>query len=163
MLQSHYREPMDWTRHRLLEASDELYRWYEQLRRVQFDTSIETGEGSSIFEALSDDLNTWEAITRLRAAAKSDRTRKLGEGLAALGLLDPFFVNSADILLFHRAAGVDQNNVDRQIAARLAFIAQKNWAEADRIRNELAEQGIQLKDGKDPTTGERVTTWEVKR
>ena len=53
----------------------------------------------------------------------------------------------------------DRSLVDR----RLAFIAQKNWAEADRIRNELAEQGIQLKDGKDPVTGERVTTWEVKR
>jgi cysteinyl-tRNA synthetase len=46
---------------------------------------------------------------------------------------------------------------------RLAFIAAKNWAEADRIRDELLEQGIQLKDGKDPKTGERVTTWEVKR
>ncbi len=41
--------------------------------------------------------------------------------------------------------------------------ATKNWAEADRIRDELLAQGIQLKDGKDPATGERVTTWEVKR
>ena len=47
--------------------------------------------------------------------------------------------------------------------ARLAFIRDKNWAEADRIRDELLAQGIQLKDGKDPATGERVTTWEVKR
>ena len=46
---------------------------------------------------------------------------------------------------------------------RLALIAQKNWAEADRIRDELLAQGIQLKDGKDPVTGERVTTWEVRR
>ena len=41
--------------------------------------------------------------------------------------------------------------------------ADKNWAEADRIRDELLGQGIQLKDGKDPETGERTTTWEVKR
>ena len=47
--------------------------------------------------------------------------------------------------------------------ARLALIRDKNWAEADRIRDELLAQGIQLKDGKDPATGERVTTWEVKR
>ena len=39
----------------------------------------------------------------------------------------------------------------------------KNFAEADRIRDDLAGKGIQLKDGKDPQTGERVTTWEVKR
>ena len=42
-------------------------------------------------------------------------------------------------------------------------IREKNWAEADRIRDELLGQGIQLKDGKDPATGERITTWEVKR
>ena len=39
----------------------------------------------------------------------------------------------------------------------------KNFAEADRIRDDLAAKGVQLKDGKDPATGERVTTWEVKR
>ena len=38
----------------------------------------------------------------------------------------------------------------------------KDFTNADRIRNELLEQGIQLKDGKD-AEGNRVTTWEVKR
>ena len=52
---------------------------------------------------------------------------------------------------------------EAKIRERLALIAAKNWAEADRIRDELLAQGIQLKDGKDPETGERVTTWEVKR
>jgi cysteinyl-tRNA synthetase len=55
------------------------------------------------------------------------------------------------------------DNTQDLIDRRLALIAQKNWAEADRIRDELLAQGIQLKDGKDPVTGERVTTWEVKR
>jgi len=54
-------------------------------------------------------------------------------------------------------------DVDEFINRRLAFIRDKNWAEADRIRDELLAQGIQLKDGKDPVTGERVTTWEVRR
>jgi cysteinyl-tRNA synthetase len=53
--------------------------------------------------------------------------------------------------------------IDREVAQRLAFIHEKNWIEADRIRDELLAQGIQLKDGKDPATGERITTWEVKR
>ncbi len=39
----------------------------------------------------------------------------------------------------------------------------KNFKEADRIRDELSAMGIQLKDSKDPATGEIVTTWEVKR
>ncbi|MCO5159764.1 MAG: cysteine--tRNA ligase [Mesorhizobium sp.] len=55
------------------------------------------------------------------------------------------------------------SGIEEQIARRLAFIRDKNWAEADRIRDELLAQGIQLKDGKDPATGERITTWEVKR
>jgi cysteinyl-tRNA synthetase len=53
--------------------------------------------------------------------------------------------------------------VEAAVKKRLALIAQKNWPEADRIRDELLAQGIQLKDGKDPATGERITTWEVKR
>ena len=56
--------------------------------------------------------------------------------------------------------GID---VDAFIKARLAARAEKNWAEADRIRDELAAKGIQLKDGKDPETGEPVTTWELVR
>ncbi|MCB1494458.1 MAG: cysteine--tRNA ligase [Bauldia sp.] len=47
--------------------------------------------------------------------------------------------------------------------ARAAARAEKNWAEADRIRDELDAMGIALKDAKDPETGELVTTWEVKR
>lgn len=54
-------------------------------------------------------------------------------------------------------------DINDLILRRLAFIAAKNWPEADRIRDELLAKGIQLKDGKDPETGERVTTWEVKR
>ena len=39
----------------------------------------------------------------------------------------------------------------------------KDFEEADRIRDELAAMGIELKDAKDPKTGELVTTWEVAR
>ena len=53
--------------------------------------------------------------------------------------------------------------VNDLIAARLAARKAKNFAESDRIRDELAAMGIQLKDSKDPATGEPVTTWEVMR
>ena len=52
--------------------------------------------------------------------------------------------------------------IAQRIAARLAFLEQKNWSEADAIRDDLLEKGIQLKDGKDPDTGARTTTWEIK-
>jgi cysteinyl-tRNA synthetase len=53
--------------------------------------------------------------------------------------------------------------IESSLQARNAARAAKNFAEADRIRDELAEMGIRLKDGKDPETGEPVTTWEVAR
>jgi cysteinyl-tRNA synthetase len=62
-----------------------------------------------------------------------------------------------------REAGLDPNKVDQDIKARLTARKVKNWAEADRIRDELVAQGILLKDAKDPETGEIVTTWEIAR
>ncbi|SDB43542.1 cysteine--tRNA ligase [Bauldia litoralis] len=63
-----------------------------------------------------------------------------------------------------RAGGVtDVARINDGIEARAAARAEKNWAEADRIRDELDAMGIALKDAKDPETGELVTTWEVKR
>ncbi|KXF78062.1 cysteine--tRNA ligase [Paramesorhizobium deserti] len=57
----------------------------------------------------------------------------------------------------------EPDDIQAKIDERLFYLREKNFAEADRIRSELLEKGIQLKDGKDPATGERVTTWEVKR
>ena len=53
--------------------------------------------------------------------------------------------------------------VQSLIEARNAARAAKNFKEADRIRDELAAMGIEVKDAKDPKTGELVTTWEVAR
>ena len=108
-----------------------------------------------VIDALSDDLATYAAfqvLTQLagEAADGNDAAAALKASLLFLG----FDVASAK---------VDEDHVAKAIAKRLAFIAAKNWAEADRIRDELLAQGIQLKDGKDPVTGERITTWEVKR
>jgi cysteinyl-tRNA synthetase len=53
--------------------------------------------------------------------------------------------------------------VETLIAQRHSARKSKNFAEADKIREGLSARGIQLKDAKDPATGEIVTTWEVKR
>ena len=58
---------------------------------------------------------------------------------------------------------IDPAVVDALIAARLAARAAKNWAESDRIRDEIVAMGVTLMDGKDPVTGELRTQWEVRR
>ncbi|RVC74652.1 cysteine--tRNA ligase, partial [Mesorhizobium sp. M4A.F.Ca.ET.022.05.2.1] len=103
----------------------------------------------------SDDLATYAAFQQLtllagEAAEGNAAAASLKAALAFLG----FDVGTAE---------VDEAAIAKAIAKRLALIAEKNWPEADRIRDELLAQGVQLKDGKDPVTGERITTWEVKR
>ena len=61
------------------------------------------------------------------------------------------------------AAFIDEAEIKRLIAARLAARKAKNFAKSDRIRDELVAKGIALMDAKDPTTGELTTTWKVAR
>jgi cysteinyl-tRNA synthetase len=66
-------------------------------------------------------------------------------------------------LIDTRTVQVDAMLINDCISARLAARKAKNWAEADRIRDELSAMGIALKDAKDPETGEIVTTREIVR
>jgi cysteinyl-tRNA synthetase len=163
MLQTRYREPIDWTERRFYEAGDELHRFYEALRNVHYDTSHPRDVPDALLSALCDDLNSPAAIAELRAAARSQDAGALGSGLSLLGLLDADFITRDDLSLFDRTPAHLKTIADTKIAARSAARKAKNFKEADRIRDELTAMGIQLKDAKDPTTGEIVTTWEVKR
>jgi cysteinyl-tRNA synthetase len=158
MLQTQYRNPIDWTDSRFEEARSEVIAWHETLKEIGFHEALGHKHTGELVDALSDDLNTPAAIMALRQFAKAKDYRSLGEGMDLLGLFDADLASRYDLL-------VDQVNapIESRVKERLAFIAAKNWPEADRIRDELLGQGIQLKDGKDPATGERVTTWEVKR
>jgi cysteinyl-tRNA synthetase len=141
MLMTHYREPIDFSVRKLEEAENILVK----LRRKASNATAGAVDPSFV-DALSDDLDLPQYIRLLNA------TDAAGLTLAAATLI-----------------GIDLSMVETDIDVgsfverRLAFIRDKNWAEADRIRDDLLAQGIQLKDGKDPATGERVTTWEVKR
>ncbi|WP_454287542.1 cysteine--tRNA ligase [Rhizobium arsenicireducens] len=55
------------------------------------------------------------------------------------------------------------SDISLKLRQRSEYLATKQFTEADRIRDELLAKGIQLKDGKDKETGERFTTWELKR
>ena len=162
MLRTHYRQPIDWTVKSLAESKRTLDNWYDLTR--------DAGKGcllcADVLGALEDDLNTPKAITALhelrREAAK-------GEGGAAsclkacaqfMGLLQA--TPEAWASWRPSSSTIDEAGINERITARATARANKDWAEGDRIRDELAEMGVQLKDSKDPQTGEIKTTWELK-
>ncbi|WP_353181243.1 cysteine--tRNA ligase [Bosea sp. (in: a-proteobacteria)] len=148
MLKTHYRQPIDWTVKALEEAEKMLQDWAEAAQGV---TASQPSD--ELLDALADDLNTARVLAELHALRKSGDLPALLAGLDLLGVELPQVA---------APAAVDPA-VERLIAARLDARRAKNFAESDRIRDELAAMGIALKDGKDPATGEPTTTWEVKR
>ncbi|WP_455477430.1 cysteine--tRNA ligase [Bartonella sp. B41] len=163
MLQTHYREPLNWTDRRLIQSSHELYRWYELLRckRECFEKNEVLDD--SFIKALCDDLNTPNVFTFLRQFYKAGNTVALANGMNLLGLLRQDWIKEEECSLFVKKNSLDQKFIYKRIAERLRFIHNKEWEAADAIRDELAMKGILLKDNKDPRTGERVTVWEIKR
>jgi cysteinyl-tRNA synthetase len=189
LLMTHYREPLDFSVKRLEEARNILL---SMKSRAAF-LSSETLAGAvpeSVVEALGDDLNTVAAVQALRELAKNNsddrNSAAVAAGLWFLGLqksANEFRkamaglgeIQEYKLKFFHaeRPASLDEleafNSIwskadpNKAITDRLNHLAEKNWAEADRIRDELLAQGIQLQDYKDPETGERKTKWEVKR
>ena len=151
MLRTHYRAPIDWTKKGLAESRRILDKWY----RAAGDAEPAAAPDAQVLAALADDLHTPKAIARLHELAGAGRAAELKASAALMGLLP---MTEAQ----WRAATapeveIDAAEIERLIAARNAARAEKNWAEADRIRDELAAQGVVLKDSADGTT------WELSR
>ncbi|WP_454848866.1 cysteine--tRNA ligase [Rhizobium binxianense] len=146
MLMTHYREPIDFSVKRLEEAERLLAKWPTA-------EAGNAGPDETVLHALADDLNTVAAVQALHALAQSGETAAFAASAALLGVLP-------------KKTEIDEAvaaEIDARVARRLELLKEKNFAEADKIRDTLSAEGIQLKDGKDTATGERVTTWEVKR
>jgi cysteinyl-tRNA synthetase len=161
MLKTHYRSPIDWTLKGLEESARTLDDWY----RIARDLKGERAAGS-VIEALTDDLNTPRMIAELHGLRNlaSDGDELLRDEFAAsLRLLGFLSESEADWNARKRqGASIDAGRIDGLIADRAAARARKDFAESDRIRDELAAMGVMLKDGKD-ADGKPVTTWEIAR
>ncbi len=165
LLSAHYRQPLDFTREGIRQAKGALDRWYQALRGEPVPVAGELP--FDVLAALEDDLNSPLAIAHLHELAtavnkaKSDAEKAAAKGalLAAgqqLGLLQQ------DPEAWFRwapagggAEGLSDADVEQLIADRKAARAGKNFAEADRIRKELADKGIILEDGPEGTTWKR--------
>jgi cysteinyl-tRNA synthetase len=141
MLRSHYRQPMDWTVQGMKESWSALERWYALAHEV-----AQPRVGAGLLDALSDDLNTPLAIAELHRSSPEE----ISGGLRLLG-----FAPSPERIA--AKTNLDESEIRAAIEARNNARKAKDFALSDRIRDELLQKGIVLKDS---ASG---TTWEVKR
>ena len=140
LLSAHYRQPLEWSSQLVAQSKatlDRLYRTAADARPSTVDPGV--------LEAIGDDLNTPLALSRL--SALEDPT-VLRASAALLGLI------GSDASSWFQGAG-DQR-IDDLVAARAAAKKERNFAEADRIRTELAGEGILLEDGPNGTAWRRA-------
>jgi cysteinyl-tRNA synthetase len=163
MLSTHYRQPIDWT----VRGLDTAWHTLDDLFWAAADTQSDQ-PSPRVLDALGDDLNTPRAVAELHGIRK--RITRSGEGPAAEELgqsLNFLGLDRRNFVKWVRDEGrrvaAEVGDIAKLIAQRNDARKAKNFKEADRIRDELAAMGIQLKDSKNPTTGEIETTWEVKR
>jgi len=156
MLQTHYRQPINWTVTGLREAQKNLDHWYALTADVQPGYLC-----ADALDALLDDLNTpkaFAALHELRGEAAKGAKPAAACLKASAQLIGLLHMPSAAWSAFRPASiEIDEAKIVNLIDARNAARKAKNFKESDRIRDELAAMGVVLKDSKDGTT------WEIAR
>ena len=159
LLATHYRQPLDWTADVLKEARKKLDRIYGVLRESgvtdskQPSSRLEPPE--AVVRALEDDVNTPLALTELLAITRDanrttnpkQRRRKAellraGAWLLGIGQRDfrSWFGTS------NRLGGLDEAAIVAMVKEREVARSTGNYAEADRIREQLVEHGVMIED-----------------
>ena len=176
ILRAHYRSPLNYSDQHLDDAKLALTRLYTSLRGHVVEAKVDWQQPQSVRfkEAMDDDFNTSEAMAVLFDLAnelnktKSSEVASLLKGLAGvLGLLQREaneFLQGAiqainiqlDGVEFEAKQVVNNSEIEAKIIARSEAKKSKNFAEADRIRKELADAGIILEDGAQGTTWRRA-------
>ena len=168
ILSSHYRSPLNYSEDNLDQARSGLDRLYTALRgarpdegeilpdfllrfRAAMDDDFNTPEAIALLFELARDLNRAKEQDAPEAADLAATLRGLG---GILGLLQ------ADPQLYLRGGGATEGLSDAEIeallAARAEARARKDWAESDRIRDQLRDAGILLEDGPRGTSWRRA-------
>jgi|TARA_R100000501_G_scaffold4652_1_gene9916 cysteinyl-tRNA synthetase len=169
MLMAHYRQPLEWTEDLLVQAKATLDRWY---RLIEKKPAAEASVDLEFLDALSNDLGTPAALARLSSLARSKDVGALKGSAAILGfnfdaqerVRGPHALGQGQSVRHQQRIsgasgenhGADVAAIDSLISERTAAKAARDFATADRIRDELAADGILLEDGPNGTTWRRT-------
>jgi cysteinyl-tRNA synthetase len=168
ILTSHYRSPLHYSEHNLNTAQGAVNRLYTALRGLDTsDCPADLGQNfiAKFTQAMNDDFNSAEALAVLFELAH-DINRYKTTNTAVACQLGGLLRQLAGVLGLLQAdadrylQGTDNNSIrdatiENLIQARQNARVQKQWAESDRIRDELKAQGIVLEDGANGTTWRR--------
>ncbi len=166
LLSTHYRAALDWTTVRLDEAKRTLVKWYRALEACTTGSSSEEPvPDREVISALCDDLNTSVAFARIhqlvRELGQSSATAeqaKLKHTIVAsadvLGLLqqDPTTALAALTASSLKRGDIDAAWIEQRIEDRRLARINKDFEQADHIRDELSAAGIRIEDSADGTT-----------
>ena len=157
MLGTHYRQPIDFTKHGLLVAKRKLDKWYRTLGDYQVEP---IPNDSDVLRALCDDMNTPKAVANLDAICNrisadgedaADARRELVTGANLLGLLRYDSVTWFQGSLL-QGFDEEQTEIAALIEERNAARKNRKFEVADAIRKSLLSDGIVLEDRPDGTT-----------
>ena len=162
LLSSHYRSPLNYSEDNLVLAGRALMRLYQSIKDISItnEKDLDASWMEKYNAAMNDDFNTPVAlsvlfqlsheINKTKSATLAATLKYLG---GTLGLLqsDPELFLQAGIELN------EQDHINELIEKRLQARSNKDWAEADKIRDTLLTQGIELLDSQNGTTWRMVT------
>ncbi|MEM7017600.1 MAG: cysteine--tRNA ligase [Pseudomonadota bacterium] len=165
LLGSHYRSPLNYSDQQLISAEQSLSRLYTALRGLPtLPEPVETEFSIRFRAAMDDDFNTPEAIAVMFDLAREvnrlrdsdvEQAVKLAAELKYLGNVLGLLQTDPDAYFQAESDGLSSDKVEAMIEARQTARAEKNWAEADRLRDELKAQGVVLEDTGGKTTWRR--------
>jgi cysteinyl-tRNA synthetase len=161
ILRAHYRSPLNYSDQHLDDAKLALTRLYNAMRGINVDPVIEEKQESYVRfrEAMNDDFNTPEAMAVLFDLANTlNKTRDVKVSAQLKGLANILGLLNRDPEMFLKAGASENEDVqkiEQLILARSEAKKAKNFAEADKIRQELLAIGIVLEDNPHGTTWRR--------
>ncbi|MBP7913169.1 MAG: cysteine--tRNA ligase [Proteocatella sp.] len=173
MLSAHYRGPVNYSKELLDQAKAGMTRLYNSKNRMEFllsmaESGIREEEKANLeklpefkkafIDAMDDDLNTADAITAIfelvsfvNTTAKDESSKEYVEECLAI-----FSELTGVLNIIQKKDEVDEEKINELIEKRTAAKKNKDFAESDRIRDELKAMGIELLDTRQGTTWTKI-------